>query len=109
MKPFEESSDDWDVIGNVDVPRAQIPEAKPQNRLPGLIMNQMERTLNLMQRALNLVEDQIPISSQPPRPPLADAEFRKFLDPIGQVVQSRELRNVIYFGGIEPSLRCFKF
>jgi len=37
--------------------------------------------------------------------PLTDAEFRKFLDPIGQVLQARELRNVIYYGGIEASLR----
>ncbi|KAK7788562.1 hypothetical protein R5R35_011751 [Gryllus longicercus] len=105
MKPFEESSDEWEV-GPIDVVRTQAPEHKPQNRLPGIIMNQVERTFNMVQRALNLVEDQqTSITNQPPRPPLADAEFRKFLDPIGQVVQSRELRTVIYLGGIEPSLR----
>lgn len=64
----------------------------------------------MVQRALNLVEDQIPplvpsISSVPPRPPLTDSEFRSFLDPIGQVVRDKELRAVIYYGGIEPSLR----
>ncbi|XP_067006991.2 uncharacterized protein [Anabrus simplex] len=105
MKPFEESCDEWDV-GSVDVVRTQIPENKPQNRLPGLIMNQVERTFNMVQRALNLVEDQQSgVTNQPPRPPLSDAEFRKFLDPIGQVVQSRELRTAIYLGGIDPSLR----
>lgn len=64
----------------------------------------------MVQRALNLVEDQMPplvppISSVPPRPPLTDTEFRSFLDPIGQVVRDKELRAVIYYGGIEPSLR----
>jgi hypothetical protein len=106
MKPFEESSDDWDVLGCADVPQTQVPGSKPQNRLPGLIMNQVERTFSMVQRALNLVEEQQPpISDQPPRTPLTDAEFRKFLDPIGQVIQARELRTVIYYGGIEPSLR----
>ncbi|KDR13484.1 TBC1 domain family member 25, partial [Zootermopsis nevadensis] len=106
MKPFEESSDDWDLLGYVDVPQTQVPGSKPQNRLPGLILNQVERTFNMVQRALNLIEEQQPpISDQPPRTPLTDAEFRKFLDPIGQVVQARELRTAIYYGGIEPSLR----
>jgi hypothetical protein len=106
MKPFEESVDDWDVLGCADVPQTQVPESKPQNRLPGLILNQVEKTFSMVQRALNLVEEQQPpISDQPPRTPLTDAEFRKFLDPIGQVVQFRDLRTAIYYGGIEPSLR----
>jgi hypothetical protein len=66
----------------------------------------MEKTLNLVQRAFgNFGEELNQASTQPPRAPLTDAEFRKFLDPIGQVIQSKELRAVIYFGGIEPSLR----
>jgi hypothetical protein len=63
MKPFEESSDDWDMLGCADVPQIQVPESKPQNRLPGLIMNQVERTLSMVQRALNLVEEQQPAMS----------------------------------------------
>ena len=67
---------------------------------------QMERTLTLVQRALGtLGEESCRENVQPPRPPLTDAEFRRFLDPIGQVIHSKELRAVIYFGGIEPSLR----
>lgn len=67
----------------------------------------MERTLNMVQRALgNLGEESSHQQNvHPPRPPLTDAEFRRFLDPIGQVVHSKDLRAVIYFGGIEPSLR----
>lgn len=106
MKPFEESSDDWDALGCVDLPQTQVPESKPQNRLPGLIMDHVERTFSLVQRALNLGEERQPaIPDHPPRMPLTDAEFRKFLDPIGQVVQAHELRRVIYCGGIEASLR----
>jgi hypothetical protein len=106
MKPFEESVDDWDVLGCADVVHTQVPESKPQNRLPGLILNQVEKTFNMVQRALNLVEEQQPpICDYPPRTPLTDAEFRNFLDPVGQVVRSRDLRMAIYYGGIEPSLR----
>lgn len=70
-------------------------------------MNRMEKTLNIFQRAFNLGEDQVATAAipAPSRPPLADAEFRKFLDPIGQICQTKELRSVIYFGGVEPSLR----
>ncbi|CAG2053891.1 unnamed protein product [Timema podura] len=106
LKPFEESCDEWDMVGCMDTPRPISTETKLlQNRLPGLILNQVERTFNMVQRALNLVEDQPTVSSTPPRSPLTDAEFRRFLDPIGQVVQAKELRTVIYLGGIEPSLR----
>lgn len=65
----------------------------------------------MVQRALNLTEDtpsQIstpPVSAVPPRSPLMDAEFRQFLDPIGQVINGAQLRSVIYYGGIDPSLR----
>ncbi|XP_034231550.1 uncharacterized protein LOC117639767 [Thrips palmi] len=80
--------------------------AKMQHRLPGLILNQVEKTFSLVQRALLGEESQsTPSTAVPPKPPLTDAQFRMFLDPIGQVVQDRELRRVIYYGGIEPSLR----
>ena len=65
----------------------------------------MGKTLNMVQRALNLGDDGAS-SLQPPRPPLSDSEFRKFLDPVGQIMHSKELRSVIYFGGIDSSLRC---
>lgn len=93
-----------------------------QNRLPGLIMNQvgpvsryglgvdneiltfqMEKTFSMVTRALNFVEDQAIL--QPIRPPLSDTEFRTFLDSVGQIVHPHNLRNVIYAGGIDPSLR----
>uniref|UniRef100_A0A1B6DAH4 Rab-GAP TBC domain-containing protein n=3 Tax=Clastoptera arizonana TaxID=38151 RepID=A0A1B6DAH4_9HEMI len=90
-------------------------EAK-HTRLQGIIMNQVERTFNIVQRALNLMEEQqqqqppngvslVSGSNVPPRLPLTDAEFRQFLDPLGQVIRDKELRANIYFGGIEPSLR----
>lgn len=65
---------------------------------------QMGRTLNMVQRAFNFGEDGS-TTLQPPRPPLSDTEFRKYLDPVGQIIYSKELRSVIYFGGIDPSLR----
>uniref|UniRef100_A0A1B6HMT1 Rab-GAP TBC domain-containing protein n=1 Tax=Homalodisca liturata TaxID=320908 RepID=A0A1B6HMT1_9HEMI len=108
MKPFSESKEyeEW-VESPVPEP---LPSESRQARIQGLIMNQVEKTFNMVQRALNLVEDQAvsvaqTTSSIPPRPPLTDAEFRSFLDPIGQVVRDKELRAVIYYGGIEPSLR----
>lgn len=74
-----------------------------QNRLPGLIMNHMEKTFSMVTRALNFVEDQTAL--QPLRQPLSDAEFRSFLDSVGQIVQPNTLRKVVYSGGIDPSLR----
>lgn len=63
----------------------------------------MEKTLSMVTKALNLVDDQNIL--QPPRPPLSDNEFRSFLDSVGQIVHPLQLRNVIYAGGIDPSLR----
>ncbi|XP_014474422.1 PREDICTED: TBC1 domain family member 25 isoform X3 [Dinoponera quadriceps] len=111
LKPFGETGDCecyWEQNAQEVSTRQQetgFPYKTP--KLPGLIMNKMERTLNMVQRALgNLGEESShQQSAQPPRPSLTDAEFRRFLDPIGQVVHSKELRAVIYFGGIEPSLR----
>lgn len=57
----------------------------------------------MVTRALNFVEDQNIL--QPPRAPLSDTEFRCFLDSVGQIVFPHDLRNVIYSGGIDPSLR----
>lgn len=62
----------------------------------------------MVQRVLNFGDDPN-ASIQPPRPPLSDSEFRKFLDPVGQIIHARELRSAIYFGGIDPSLRYFVF
>ncbi|KAF5274692.1 hypothetical protein FQA39_LY07083 [Lamprigera yunnana] len=107
LKPYEESSDDWEVRNNVPVitqiRMGTAQEAKPAPRLHGII-NQMGKTLNLVQRAFNFGDDGS-TSLQPPRPPLSDSEFRKFLDPVGQIVHAKELRSVIYFGGIDSSLR----
>ncbi|CAH1108579.1 unnamed protein product [Psylliodes chrysocephalus] len=107
LKPFEESSDDWDIKQNLpiitQIRTATSQEAKPAPRLHG-IFNQVGKTLNLVQRAFNFGEEGN-TTLQPPRQPLSDAEFRRFLDPVGQIVFAKELRSVIYFGGIDPSLR----
>lgn len=55
----------------------------------------------MVSRALNLYED----PNTPPRPPLCDVEFRAFLDTVGQITNTTKLREVIYCGGIDPSLR----
>lgn len=110
LKPFGESGDcscDWEQNNQeltIKHQESSFPYKTP--KFPGLIMNKVEKTLNMVQRALgNLAEESSQQNIQPPRPPLTDAEFRRFLDPIGQVIHSKELRAVIYFGGIEPSLR----
>ncbi|XP_037949174.1 uncharacterized protein LOC119680435 [Teleopsis dalmanni] len=74
-----------------------------QTRLPGLIMNHMEKTFSIVQKAFNLSEETM--ATLPPRIPLSDNEFRLFLDAVGQIQRSDELRKVIFFGGIDPSLR----
>ncbi|XP_044268473.1 TBC1 domain family member 25 isoform X3 [Tribolium madens] len=106
LKPFEECSDDWELKQNLpiitQIRTSTCQEAKPSPRLHG-IFNQMGKTFNLVQRAFLGDDGNAPL--QPPRPPLSDSEFRSFLDPVGQIIYAKELRNVIYFGGIDPSLR----
>lgn len=76
-----------------------------QNKLPVLIMNQVEKTFSsLVSRAFNFVDDPSMIN-QTQRPPLSDNEFRYYCDSVGQIIHQTELRKVIYSGGIEPSLR----
>uniref|UniRef100_A0A182UHV6 Rab-GAP TBC domain-containing protein n=1 Tax=Anopheles melas TaxID=34690 RepID=A0A182UHV6_9DIPT len=113
IKPFSEASE-WEgnsTGGGPSIPRELVSLQQSigaghkyvQNKLPGLIMNQMEKTFSMVQRAFNLVED--PLLTQPIRPPLSDAEFRKLQDSVGQILAPEQLRKVIYLGGIDPSLR----
>ncbi|ERL84119.1 hypothetical protein D910_01468, partial [Dendroctonus ponderosae] len=80
LKPFEEQIEDWQQKQNVG------------------------KTLNMVQKVLNFGDD-MNSSVQPSIPALSDGEFRKFCDAVGQIVHAKELRSVIYYGGIEPSLR----
>ncbi|XP_059614524.1 TBC1 domain family member 25 [Phlebotomus argentipes] len=111
IKPFSEAPD-WDSTSNssnMSAPKENMLGAgqryvqNVQNRLPGILMNQMERTFSMVQRAFNFIDEQTIL--QPPRHPLTDAEFRGMLDSVGQIVQPFNLRQVIYMGGIDPSLR----
>ncbi|KAL0849374.1 hypothetical protein ABMA28_013679 [Loxostege sticticalis] len=116
MKPFAEASEDWEPP-NVN-PDSQItsqsreqPTVAPAQHqtekqdtptgFQGLFMNHVEKTFNMVSRALNLYED----PNTPPRAPLCDIEFRAFLDAVGQITNPTKLREVIYCGGIDPSLR----
>ncbi|CAG9769065.1 unnamed protein product [Ceutorhynchus assimilis] len=107
LKLFEEQIEDWEqkqnvsIIAQIRTPTSQ--EAKPSSRFHGMF-NQVGKTLNMVQKVLNFGED-ANTSVQPLRAPLSDGEFRKFCDAVGQIVYAKELRSVIYYGGIEPSLR----
>ncbi|XP_047987827.1 uncharacterized protein LOC125227534 [Leguminivora glycinivorella] len=111
MKPFAEASEDWEPPGMSPAPREPTPTVAPALHQPekqegptgfqGLFMNQVEKTFNMVSRALNLYED----PNTPPRAPLSDSEFRTFLDTVGQITNTTKLREVIYCGGIDPSLR----
>ncbi|CAH0748835.1 unnamed protein product [Diatraea saccharalis] len=117
MKPFAEASEDWEPPSvNPTIPTQhpiykeqptvaptshQMDKQETQTGLQGIIMNQVEKTFNMVSRALNLYDD----PNTPPRQPLCDIEFRSFLDAVGQINNPIKLREVIYCGGIEPSLR----
>ncbi|CAH4006386.1 unnamed protein product [Pieris brassicae] len=115
MKPFAEASEDWEPpvlsSGSISQTTKEPPIVQPcviqtdkseiQTGLQGMIMNRVEKTFNMVSRALNLYED----PNTPPRPPLNDVEFRTFLDAVGLINNTTKLREVIYCGGIEPSLR----
>lgn len=72
-------------------------------KLPGLIMDRMEKTFSIVSKALNLADD--PSAPIVQRPPLSDSEFRYYCDSVGQIINQVELRKVIFSGGIDPSLR----
>ncbi|KAI8428058.1 hypothetical protein MSG28_002346 [Choristoneura fumiferana] len=117
MKPFAEASEDWEPPSMSppapsacrDLARDQptvAPPHQPEKQeiatgFQGLIMNQVEKTFNMVTRALNLYDD----PNTPSRAPLSDIEFRSFLDAVGQITNTAKLREVIYCGGIDPSLR----
>ncbi|KAK9872327.1 hypothetical protein WA026_017142 [Henosepilachna vigintioctopunctata] len=112
IRPFEECSDEWELRQPVAAyspakPLVPLQEFKqPPARLHG-IFNQVGKTINMVQRAFNFGEDcgNNVMLQYPPKAPLSDAEFRRYLDPVGQIINAKELRSCIYFGGIEPSLR----
>ncbi|KAG7311361.1 hypothetical protein JYU34_002400 [Plutella xylostella] len=118
MKPFAEASEDWEPpsVSAVQPPMTTSYREQPtvapapqqsaekqetQSGFQGLFMNHVEKTFNMVSRALNLYED----PNNAPRPPLCDTEFRTFLDGVGQITNVPRLREVIYCGGIDPSLR----
>lgn len=93
------------MFGTFEIPRSHLADAKPQTRLPGMIMNRVEKTFTIFQKAFNFSEEVPAAPITPPRPPLTDAEFRKYLDKVGRIAHMKELRYAIYLGGVEPSLR----
>nr|CAI5853565.1 unnamed protein product [Callosobruchus analis] len=107
VRSIEECPDESTIKRNftfmTQIKGAGNQESRPA-RLHGII-NQVGKTFNMVQRAFNFGEDDSASLQQPPRPPLSDTEFRRFLDPVGQIIFAKELRSVIYYGGIEPSLR----
>ncbi|XP_017780993.1 PREDICTED: TBC1 domain family member 25 isoform X1 [Nicrophorus vespilloides] len=126
LKTFEECTDEWELKPNnvpiiTQIRNANSETVKSSPRLHGIfnqvflilvfinlkcvnnLILQMGKTLNMVKGAFNFGEDGS--SLQPPRPPLSDTEFRRFLDPVGQILHTKELRSVIYLGGIDHSLR----
>ena len=66
-----------------------------QTTLPGLTSK--------LKAAMNLeIEEKV---AEPVYPPVSDAQFRSFLNKVGQVIAPREFRLAVYRGGLEPGLR----
>ena len=66
-----------------------------QTTLPGLTSK--------LKAAMNLdIEER---ATEPVHPPVSDAQFRSFLNKVGQVTAPREFRLAVYRGGLEPGLR----
>ena len=66
-----------------------------QTTLPGLT-SKFKAALNL-----DIEEKQ----AEPSHPPVSDAQFRSFLNKVGQMVSPREFRLAVYRGGLEPCMR----
>lgn len=104
LKSLEECGEEWEIKQPYPLFTQTKPiPTNPESRLHGLF-NQVGKTINLVQKAFNFGEDENTVTT-PPKPPLSDEYFWRFLDPVGQIINAKELRSYIYFGGIEPSLR----
>ena len=66
-----------------------------QTTLPGLTSK--------LRAAMNLDFEEK--AAEPEHPPVSDAQFRTFLNKVGQVTAPREFRLAVYRGGLEPGLR----
>ncbi|KAK4325450.1 hypothetical protein Pmani_003977 [Petrolisthes manimaculis] len=96
----------WDAMDLTRLSLPDLPRHTYPAKLPGLFKEKMEKTLSLVQKALSWTEDgNDEDSSQPPRPPLTDAEFQQMLNRVGQLSQPDHLRQCVYQGGLEPALR----
>lgn len=105
MKIYEEVGEEWSAGSNS---LSWITESKIPLRLQGMIMNHVEKTLSMFRGALNFIEDiqqAQEATNQPVFAPLTDADFREYLNSVGQLVKVNEFKNTIYFGGVDPSFR----
>ena len=76
---------------------------KSSNQASGFFKTTLPGLTSKFRAALNLDIEQR--NTEPCRPPVSDAEFRSFLNKVGQVVAPREFRLAVYRGGLEPGLR----
>ena len=81
--------------------------SKSSNQASGFFRRHYQTTLpgltSKLKAAMNLdIEEK---TSDPVYPPVSDAQFRSFLNKVGQVVAPREFRLAVYRGGLEPGLR----
>ncbi|XP_064632249.1 TBC1 domain family member 25-like isoform X2 [Lineus longissimus] len=109
LKPFEEGLDDWDIIGQKDIPHPKVAKdekvaASFLGSLTDTISSQIGKTVSTVQRAVGLktIDDEI---YKPVKSPMTDQEFHSYLDTEGRLVRPHEFRLSIYKGGVENSLR----
>ena len=81
---------------------------KSSNQASGFFKRHYQTTLpgltSKLKAAMNLdIESQK--TAEPEYPPVSDAQFRSFLNKVGQVTAPREFRLAVYRGGLEPGLR----
>lgn len=102
LKPSDGNNDKWE--NQFHVVKQESINVMQQQLDAGhkYLLNRMEKTFSIVQKALNFVDEQ---TFLPSVLPLSDMEFRKYCDSVGQIIHAQELRKVIYFGGIDPSLR----
>ena len=81
--------------------------SKSSNQASGFFKRHYQTTLpgltSKLKAAMNLeIEEK---TADPVYPPVSDAQFRSFLNKVGQVVAPREFRLAVYRGGLDPGLR----
>ncbi|CAD5124952.1 unnamed protein product [Dimorphilus gyrociliatus] len=101
LKPFEEGLEDWDVSPEPDNSTGKVASFLQNTGL----LETLQSTVFNVSKVFNYNKKQVEDNTSRERRPLTDAEFREYLDSVGNLTRDTEFRMHVYQNGVEHSLR----